>query len=300
MVNRKIRIGRLELAQQTKQTREALAKRFWRWYYMFQDYEKFLKSIKIIRAFQRNYRVKQLMRKFRIYKQKQVMLKELWDMIMQRIRFKDTIKRVVFAQKTLRFFRFLKLIRFAKAIKEIIREHFDSVVWKEIDGLIRVRAVIKIQKVGRGYIVRKKYKEEVTHMRVFRTNLYQNLSAKKIQRHYKGYIVRTKIRRARAASMLIQKVWKGYLKRSIYRQLRKSTVLIQNYWRVYDFSRYKFSEKAAAEDVQPQRLFARIDAGERANILGLNFVEDMSLKDRKNRFPGKRFAGASFVEGTRI
>jgi len=284
--------------QQTKQAREALAKRFWRWYYMFQDYEKFLKSIKIIRAFQRNYRVKRLMRKFRIYKQKQVMLKELWDMIMQRMKFKDTIRRVVFAQKTLRFFRFLKLIRFAKAIKEILWEHFDHVVWKEIHERIRERAAIKIQKVGRGYIVRKKYKQEVAHMREFRSNLYQNFSAKKIQKHYRGYIVRTKILRATASSVKIQKVWKGFTKRVVYRQLRKATVLIQSFWRVYSFSRYRFSDQSAKEDVRPQLLFARIDAGERAHLSGLNFVEDMPTKDRKLRFAHKRDTGLSFVEGT--
>jgi hypothetical protein len=219
--------ARKKLVKKVQAQRKFMQIHFDRLWYKFQDYEKFRRFITVIANFQRDFKIKMLRRRLRSRIQKEELAFDTFDMIKRRLYFKETIKMVTFVQKTWKWIRFIRLIRFAKYIKELIYEHYENVVWPEIRGLIQVRSCIKIQKTMRGHIIRCKYGEERTHMRIFRINLYQNLSAKKIQRFYKGWLVRSRIHEMKEACTVIQAIYRSIRMRKFFLIVRKATVVIQ-------------------------------------------------------------------------
>ena len=207
--------------------------RFDRLWYKFRDYEKFKRFITVIAKFQRDYRIKYMKRRLRHQIQQGRLISDTFDMIKHRLDFKKLISVVIFVQKTWKWIRFLRLIRFAKYIKELIYEHYDNQVWPEIRGLIQVRSCLKIQKTVRGHIIRCKYSEERTHLRIFKINLYQNFSAKKIQKIFKGWQVRTKLQEMEKASIHIQAFVRGMRVRKVFKVVKKAAIVIQVCY--YDF-----------------------------------------------------------------
>lgn len=204
-----------------------MRKHFDRWQYKYRDYQHFQTFIKILRGFQRDFRIKMLRRRVRAYFQQSKLMAETIDIIDSRLKYKNIIQKVTFVQKHYKWIRFIRLIRFAKSIKEILWEHFHGVVWPEIRGLIQVRSCITIQKTARGHICRCKYDHERTHMRIFKINIYRNLNAKKIQRFYKGWEVRSKLIHMKNASIIIQKNYKTAIYRRAFLSLKKAAIRIQ-------------------------------------------------------------------------
>lgn len=219
--------ARRKLVLTVQLMRKNMRRYFDRWQYKYRDYERFQIFFKILRGFQRDFKIKMLRRRVRIYFQQQTLISETIDIIKSRLDFKRVIKKVTFVQKHFRWIRFIRLIRFAKSIKEILWEHFDGTVWPEIRGIIQVRSCIKIQKTVRGHLVRNKYAEERTHLRIFRINLFQNMCVKKIQKFYKGFQVRHKLMHMKAAAVIIQKNYRGYTYRRLYRHIKSETIKIQ-------------------------------------------------------------------------
>ena len=284
------------MVREVQKIRAGMLKVFWRWLYKYKDHERYLRMFKMVHRFRVDFRIRMLNRRLRVYKQNKIFFRDMWDMTIKRAKFKQIIHKITFVQKTLRFFRFLNLIRFAKGIKEILWEHYNNIVWKEIDRLIRERSATTIQKWIRGDLSRRYYAEERTHIKRYHDNIYQNKAAKLIQKRYKGYIVRVKVKRMKKSAITVQRFYRGGKVRRVFKIVKNATVVIQNYWRLYSFAQYKFSEKGGKERLDPRKLFERIWEVERENIYGFNYSEDMSYKERKMRFSHKKPVSISYLD----
>jgi hypothetical protein len=197
------------------------------WWYKTTLNRPFRKFLAIVKALQRDFRVKMHNRKRRIYFQKKHVFKDTLDTVISTIRFRDTIKKVTYIQKNYKFFRFLKLIRFAKAIKEILWEHFSDGIWPEILLIIREQSAVKIQKLIRGHIIRQKFLEEQRHLRAFRRRYKLNKSAKTIQRTFKGHRVRKRIADLTRAAVFCQKNSLAAYGRKAFLKMKKAAVTLQ-------------------------------------------------------------------------
>jgi hypothetical protein len=290
--------GRKKLVKKVRVIKKGLLKKFDRWRYKLSNLLPFRSFLVVLRRFQKRWRFRKVLRLARKFQYDRRRFKEAWSLVVSRLRFKKIISRITFAQKTIRFFRFLRLIRFAKAIKAILWEHYDNVVWPEILTKIHLRSILKMQRNVRGHLVRVRYSEERQHMKVFKMNLYLTKAAICIQKVYKGWILRRKLNKLIKAAVVIQKNARAYLRRKWFLKLRNATLVIQKHYKRFITRKH---ERLALERQLTGDIEARMEVVktvEREIFEGMNYCEDMLLKDRRTKYSHKNPPDITYMDSS--
>lgn len=94
-------------------------------------------------------------------------------------------------------------------------------------------AALTIQRIWRGYRVRKEHPEEVKHLQVLSEELSTRKAAKTIQRHTRGWIVRNVFAKFNSAASFIQATMKMFWKSNEFQAKRIASRIIQANVRSY-------------------------------------------------------------------
>ena len=98
---------------------------------------------------------------------------------------------------------------------------------------ILTKKIIIIQKYFRGMIVRRKYAKEIIQIKEVGRQCKIRVVVIKIQKVGRGYIVRERLRKMHRAATCIQRYWKMKTLSELYQRMRSAAVVIQRAVRVY-------------------------------------------------------------------
>lgn len=292
----RMRSGVKKLAKRCADMRKKLLARFDQWRYTVLERKPFQRFLKMFIIYQKSVRFKFMVRTIRKHLFQRQYISGVLETMVSRAKYLDLIHKAQGLAKTRRFFRYVRFIRAAREIKKLLWNLVNQDVWPQILQRIRTMASLKIQKTIRGHLIRVRYPDEREHMRIFRIDLFKNKGARYFQKVYRGYSVRKKIAKFAAAAVMIQKKFRGHQKLKAFTILKKATVIIQNFWRLFSFTKYRFSELLGMQKIDAENTFAEANKRERAVYAAMNYVEDMSFKDRGLRFNSKRAPEQGFVD----
>ncbi len=129
-------------------------------------------------------------------------------------------------------------------IKSIVEKIF-TVSWDNIKREMELKSISDIQRTYRSYLLRKKKTKEFNQLKKkIKDSIVQN-AAITLQRHVKGYLVRSRLERLTRSVMLIQGFFRMKWMRIYFRRILKSVSILQRFFRKYYIRKKKINEQMA-------------------------------------------------------
>ena len=191
------------------------------------QYFKFKRELNTVERKQKEFRA-MMERRRRINKKERI--KFIFRIIrtgVQRIKFLKMKKASLTIQKHIAVTQFVKLANGRMAMRELMYEIFEDLVWKECEQIIYAKNAKVIQDIFRGYLDRFKHSQEVNQLAEYKKNYRRIVAINKLKGFFKGNYVRKIIKNLRNSSIVIQSRWRKERYRKAYLELRKATIKIQ-------------------------------------------------------------------------
>ena len=273
---------------------------FDRWKYKYYNYIQFKLMLRLIVKIQRLFRFKKEKRELRQRIEKQRFLLKMFQVMFAKAKYDSYVEKVVEIQRSYRFYRLRKKMRLWVHFRKLIKTELIKEAWEIIYNNIRNRNAIIAQRYIRGCLSRKKYDYEAKQIREMRKLREKHKAARKIQKQYRGFVVRRYIGVLKLKALIIQSWLRMVKRRSVFLKLKRAAEKIQRNWRAWQFSKQVIRDLYPMDLPDPRQHFEELQRKERAVLAGLNHVQEMTVKDRNSRFPNKRpsASGLSFVESS--
>lgn len=139
-------------------------------------------------------------------------------------------KLAITTQKIWRGHRTRRLLKGKKLISQVFNNKIFRPCWKKIMKQSTLQAVMLIQRCYRGFICRKNIAPSIT--KTLQENKLNRMTVK-VQKWFRGEIVRKKISRVRSAAVKIQGFWKAKKARNYFVSLCRAVYRIQSAFRTY-------------------------------------------------------------------
>lgn len=138
-------------------------------------------------------------------------------------------KSIIIIQKLIRGFLCRVKVRKIRMCREMV---LKSLIFPAFNYVINIHA-IKIQKLARGYLTKCKYFKIVLQARRVKKQLMEVKAIKKIQKIGRGYIIRQRMNRLKRAAFYIQGYFRMKWLSSLVKRLRKAALIIQRNVRIF-------------------------------------------------------------------
>lgn len=187
------------------------------------EYKKFIQTKKKIRFIQRWMHKKYLKMQAKLYRNSCISIQNYFRRHFEFYHYEMIKIQIVEIQRLIRGGLARIRVRKLRFIRKII---INRIIFPAWDYLINSKAIV-IQKIGRGYLAKCKNYEIVTRARKIKILLMRNKGASKIQKNWKGFIVRKRLDRLNKAAFHIQGYFRMRWLSAMLINLRKSSMIIQ-------------------------------------------------------------------------